>query len=664
MGLEEIRGVGEARKAILNALGMESVGDLLDRFPAGYLTAEASGVFRDGEICALLGTFSAPPRRAFSKGGARYATAEFVTGGKKVTAVWFHADYVLRSVRAETPYLVTGRVKVRGQRVSILQPVCDADPAAEILPVYRLSNKLSQKIFRKIVFGALKKFPPRSLVPEPLARAAGLAELGECYLDLHLPDRIKEHFEEGMRAARERIELEKFYSLLISFRIARSGFRAVRKHRYTVSREDFSEFFSRFPYEFTAAQKRAVNEIWTDLSGEYPMNRLLQGDVGSGKTAVAACAMFAAASSGLQAALIAPTEVLARQHAENLARLFGEENVVLLTASVTGKARKQALEQISGGVPVVVGTHSILQSGVVYRNLGLAVIDEQHKFGVSERAKLVEKGEDCDVLVMSATPIPRTLSLLFYNDLEVSVLREKPAARGKIRSFIVRPSKREEMLRYFAERAEEGERIFLVCPSVDYDEEYGTEAVKSLFAEWKKKFPEVSAGILYGGMKEEEKRRAIEDFRAGRIHVLVSTTVIEVGVDVPSANYMAIMNAERFGLAQLHQLRGRIGRGSGDAYCYFYTESDGEAGLERLEFLKGTDDGFEIAEKDFELRGPGDYFGESQSGFGKTFLKMDLKLYERAKQLADATELDTAFSERYREICRTRNMEFPNVVLN
>lgn len=665
MGLEDIKGVGETRKQILHSLGMESVGELLDRFPAGYLTAEESGEFRDGEFCALLGEFPSPPRRAFSKGGARYATAEFLTGGRKITAVWFHADYVLRAVKANVPCLLTGRVRVKGNRASILQPVCDTDTSEEILPVYRLSNKLSQKIFRKIIYNALKKFPPHSLVPESLAQTEGLSDLGESYLDLHLPCRMKGNFDDSLQRARERIELEKFYSLLMSFKVSRSSYRFPRTHRYDFSKQAFAEFRAKFPYEFTLSQKKAVNEIYADLAGEYPMNRLLQGDVGSGKTAVAACALFAAARSGLQSALVAPTEVLARQHAENFAGLFGEENVVLLTSSVTGKARGHTLERIADGrAKIVVGTHSILQSGVRYAKLALAVIDEQHKFGVSERAKLVEKGENCDVLVMSATPIPRTLSLLFYNDLDVSVLREKPAERGEVKNFIVRRRKRDEMFRYFAARAAEGEQVFVVCPSVDFDEEFGAEAVKSLFEELQKKFPELPMGCLYGSMKEEEKRRAISDFRAGRTRVLVSTTVIEVGVDVPSANYMAIMNADRFGLAQLHQLRGRIGRGRGDAYCYFYTESENERGIERLEFLKGTNDGFEISEKDFELRGPGDYFGESQSGFGKTFVKMDLKLYERAKELSDKTELDGAFLERYREICRERNLEFPSVVLN
>ena len=665
MGLEDVRGVGEARKKILNGLGMESVGDLLDRLPAGYLTAEETGKFRDGEFCALLGEFERAPRRAFSKGGARYATAVFVSGGNRITAVWFHADYVLRAVKAETRYLLMGRVKVKGGRATILQPAFEANPSEEILPVYRLSDKISQKIFRKILKNALKRYPPHSLIPETVARKAGLCDLGESYLDLHFPSRIRENFEARLQAARERVELEKFYSLLMSFKLSRSALRFRRGRRYEFSKEAFEAFCKRFPYEFTLSQKKAVNEIYADLAGEYPMNRLLQGDVGSGKTAVAACALFAAVRNGLQSAVIAPTEVLARQHAETFAELFGEEAVVFLTSSVTGRARTQALDRISSGrAAIVVGTHSILQTAVKYDKLSLVVVDEQHRFGVAERAKLVEKGENCDVLVMSATPIPRTLSLLFYNDLDVSVLREKPSERGAVHSFIVRKNKREEMFRYLFDKAEAGEQAFVVCPSVDFEEESGAEAVKELFEELCEKFPRVPVGRLYGGMKAEEKRAAIADFKAGRTRVLVSTTVIEVGVDVPSANYMAILNADRFGLAQLHQLRGRIGRGRGNAYCYFYTENEGERGRERLEFLKSTSDGFAVSEKDFELRGPGDYFGETQSGFGKTLIQMDLRLYERAKSLADETEPDARFLESYADICRERNLEFPSVVLN
>lgn len=664
MPIEDLKGVGNVRKQILAALGMESVGDVLDRLPVRYLRAGEAGdrTFTGGEIAVLVGQFAAAPRRGFGKGGARYYTAKFSSDGREFSAVWFGADYVTRAIRPETDYLVTARVKVEGRKISLLQPLCDADTSEPVFPVYGLANKLSQKVFRKIVRSALVRFPARSMIPPAVCAAHGLSDLAACYEDLHVPVRVDGE-EQKLARARERVELEKFYALLLSFRIARSGNLVRKEHRYPPCAEQLRAFCARFPYELTDSQKRAVNDILSDLAAEAPMNRLLQGDVGSGKTAVAACALFIAATNGLQSAVVAPTEVLARQHYAGFAELFaGICEVVLLTSSVTGRARAAALDKIADGrALIVVGTHSVLQSGVTYRNLALAVIDEQHKFGVAERARLVEKGEHCDVLVMSATPIPRTLSMLFYNDLDVSTLREKPAGRGRVRSFLVRPNKRAEMMRYLGEQARRGERVYIVCPAVDAEEEGGAEAVKGVAAELSALFPDLSVGVLYGALKDAAKQAVIADFRSGKAPVLVSTTVIEVGVDVPEANLMAILNADRFGLAQLHQLRGRIGRGSGDGACYFYTEAPA---CERLEFLKGTEDGFAIAEKDFELRGPGDYFGETQSGYGKALLKMDLKLYEQAKALCDETELTPEFLQHYYRVARERNLEFPAVVLN
>lgn len=375
------------------------------------------------------------------------------------------------------------------------------------------------------------------------------------------------------------------------------------------------EFISRFGFEFTEGQKNAVNDIFSDLSSPRSMNRLLQGDVGSGKTAVALCAIYTAVKSGYQAAMLAPTEILAEQNYKIISRLFPEYEVIFLSGSIKAAEKKAIKAKIkSGEARIVVGTHAVLQGDVEFFNLSMCVCDEQHRFGVGQRSALVAKGIIPDVLVMSATPIPRTVSLIFYGDLDITEIKDKPKNRQPVATFLVPERKYEGMLGFIRDTVKGGNQAFCVCPKIEEDEEGTLMSVTELFEELSAKLTGVRVGLLHGKMKDAEKAKIMADFKAKAFDVLVSTTVVEVGIDVPNATVMVIYNAERFGLSQLHQLRGRVGRGADKSYCFLFTRSDDEKSLERLKVLCSSTDGFEIAEKDFEMRGSGDFMGTRQSG--------------------------------------------------
>jgi len=427
------------------------------------------------------------------------------------------------------------------------------------------------------------------------------------------------------------------------------GLRLLRSRRTTVSGQqcagvDMAPFFASFPYEFTAAQHAAVDDCLRDMSGKRPMNRLCQGDVGSGKTSVAAAAIYAAAKNGLQSALMAPTEILAEQHYHSLAPKLENLGVrcALLTASVKGKTRRSVLEQLAAGeIDLVIGTHALLSPDVIYSSLGLVVTDEQHRFGVAQRSTLAGKGENPHLLVMSATPIPRTLALLIYGDLDVSVINELPPGRQTIDTFAVPSSYHERIYAFIKKLVAEGRQAYVVCPMVAENDTLPDERkAVTAYAEklQKEVFPDLRIAPIHGKMKPKEKESVMRSFAAGEIDVLVSTTVIEVGVDVPNAAVMLIENAECFGLSQLHQLRGRVGRGKHKSYCILVSDNSGEENKRRLSVMHRTNNGFEIAEEDLKLRGPGDFFGSRQHGLPSlkvADLSCDLALLHEAKAAAE-----------------------------
>ena len=439
-----------------------------------------------------------------------------------------------------------------------------------------------------------------------------MKDLYYSYREVHNPSSY-----DSLIECSDRVAIEEYFALISAFRFIKGGREQVRTNKYTTTSSQLVEFiFKRFAFEFTQGQKQAVNEIFADMTSPTVMNRLMQGDVGSGKTAVSMCAIFMAVNSGYQVAMIAPTEVLARQNYNAIKKAFPEYNVDILTGSLTAKQKRTVKAGVSCGFTnVLVGTHALLTDDVEFKNLSLCICDEQQRFGVAQRSSLLNKGVNPDVLVMSATPIPRTLSLIFFGDLDITTITDKPASRIPIQTNIVPQNKYNDMLNFIKQEISNGKQAYLVCPKIDGDEEGSVISVTELYEDVKDKLgSQLSIGLLHGKMKDKEKNEVMEKFANNQIQLLVSTTVIEVGVNVPNATIMVIYNAERFGLSQLHQLRGRVGRGDQKSYCFLTTTVTNPTALERLKILKDNSDGFKISEYDYKLRGAGDFIGSRQSG--------------------------------------------------
>jgi ATP-dependent DNA helicase RecG len=427
---------------------------------------------------------------------------------------------------------------------------------------------------------------------------------------VHFPA-SRQEFREGS----ERIALEEYFLLVTAFSMVRGDNEEVRHHVYGATKADMQSFISRFPFAFTNGQTQAVQDIYADLHSPHTMNRLLQGDVGSGKTAVALTGIYLAVQSGYQAVMLAPTEVLAKQNYDLICKYLPEYPAAFLAGTTTAAEKRNIKRGLqTGQIAIVCGTHAVIQSDVQFKCLAFAVCDEQHRFGVAQRASLADKGEGCDMLIMSATPIPRTLSLIVYGDLDITTITDKPRARQEISTSIIPPSKYDDMYRYIAAQAAQGRQTYFVCPKIEEDEEGTIMSVTELYESLQAKLPRLKIGLLHGKMKDKEKEAVMAAFKQKEYDCLVSTTVIEVGVDVPDATIMVIYNAERFGLSQLHQLRGRVGRGSQKSYCFLLVGSDSDTARERLSALKNNSDGFKIAEMDLEMRGGGDFMGTRQSG--------------------------------------------------
>ena len=464
-----------------------------------------------------------------------------------------------------------------------------------------------------------------------------------------------------MRRAAERIALEEYFALISAFKLIKGDKGEARLRKYTVTERDVAEFEKRFSFTFTPGQQGAVRAIYDDLTGPVRMNRLLQGDVGSGKTAVALTGIFMAVKSGFQAVYLSPTEVLAAQNFALLERMFPDYHVGYLAGGSTAKEKREmkaALER--GEIDILCGTHAVLQGDVHFANLAFCVCDEQHRFGVAQRNTLSEKGETVDVLVMSATPIPRTLSLIFYGDLDITTIPDKPKERQEISTSVIPEYKYADMLGWIRGEVQRGRQVYFVCPKIE-DDEGEVASVTEKYEELSRALPEIRFALLHGKMKETEKGHTMSAFKRHEYDALVSTTVIEVGVDVPNATVMVIYNAERFGLSQLHQLRGRVGRGSEKSYCFLLVGNESETALERLSFLKNTTDGFKLAEKDLELRGSGDFLGTRQSGRFLTEIKnlrYGTEVIFTAKKLVDETfeqrlnydEVRTAAIQKYESL--------------
>ena len=613
-----LKGVGPKTAERFEKLGIVTLADLLCHYPRRYI--DFSRPYSIAEAppdteCVVKAEVFAKPAGRILPGGRRM---ERITAGDDVSSLeitWFNNPYAAQKLELGQEYYFQGIVTGGMLRRQMVNPQVRTDAQVKSSPfeaVYPQTEGLTSSAIAKCVRQLL---PHAELLPDPLPsemlKKYRLLSKADAVRAIHCPATEEEAF-----AARRRLIYEEL--LVLQLGIGRMKNHGAASTGAPMKKADASPFWESLSFSPTGAQRRAVEEILTDMSGETSMNRLLQGDVGSGKTLVAAAAIWACIRAGYQAALLAPTEILASQHAENLNRLlspFGMR-VALLTGGMKAAARRTTLAAIRDDeADLIVGTHAILSEGVEFARLGLAVVDEQHRFGVRQRGLLAEKAANPHLLVMSATPIPRTLGLLMYGDLDISILDELPPGRKPVKTRCITGKKRADLYGFLDREIDSGRQVYIVCPAIEDAGGSGLNAVKSYYEDIAKAYlPDRRVGLMHGKLKPKEKAEVMDDFKSGRLDALVSTTVIEVGVDVPNATVMVIENAERYGLSALHQLRGRVGRGAAESWCFLVSDNASESVQKRLKFLCSTSDGFAVAQFDLETRGPGDFFGSRQHG--------------------------------------------------
>ena len=669
--LTEIRGIGKKTFAYYQHLGVQTVRELLRYYPRAYesypAVSDPDRVMPEETAAIRLRAARAP---SLNPGGRRQvAILEISTERGPLRLIWYHMPYIRSLVKRGGEYVFYGRVSEKNgvrcmEQPGIFYPEEYDALAGRLLPVYPVTKGLTSKQIRKNLQTVFAQFPAEEeFLPPDLLKRQGLCGLDAALRQIHFPDG-----EPLLSAARERLAFEEFFLFILMMKTTKKEAAAIPNAFSFRNPALVDDLIGKLPFPLTGAQERTVYEVIAGMNGPGLMQRLIQGDVGSGKTAVAFLAMAYASLSGYQAAIMAPTDVLARQHAAKLSAFCEQMGldvpVVLLTGSLRAFERREALSVIEREPrALIAGTHALIQEGVSFSNLALVVTDEQHRFGVRQREAFAGKGLHPHVLVMSATPIPRTLAIILYGDLDISVIDELPARRLPVKNCVVGTRWRETAYRFMEKEITAGHQIYVVCPLVEESEGMEGENVLDYAQHLKTYFNgRFAVGILHGRMKPEEKNKVMEQFLANQISILVSTTVIEVGVDVPNATVMLIENAERFGLAQLHQLRGRIGRGDAQGYCIFMQGKDAKEKNPRLEILNASNDGFYIAQEDLKLRGPGEFFGVRQSGefaFSIGDIYADGRLLKAAADEAEALlredpELSEAGHHALREVIEQR----------
>ncbi len=620
--IETLKGIGEKTAKLFEKVGIRTIDDLLHYYPRGYDTygePKAIGELSEDETGTVEGFLKSGATGVHVNGlSIVQATISDMTG--KLRLVWYHMPYLKNALRPDSHFIFRGRVIRKKNGLTMEQPQMFKPEAYEELlssmrPVYAQTKGLGNKMITSAVEQALAfRTLERDYLPAGLRIANELAEYNFAIEHIHFPSN-----EEELKFARKRLVYDEFFFFLLAVRHLKEKRQNVQSPFHMEKQDECRKLLADLPYRLTNAQLRTLEEVLRDLKSGSVMNRLIQGDVGSGKTIIAVLALLAACENGYQGALMVPTEVLARQHFESVTELFEkhgvDKKVILLTGSMTAKEKRIAYEKVaSHEADIIIGTHALIQEKIVYDNLALVITDEQHRFGVAQREMFGNKGQMPHVLVMSATPIPRTLAIILYGDLDISVIDELPANRLPIKNCVVDKSYRPRAYRFIENEVKNGRQAYVICPMVEESEMIDAENVLDYTKILRQNLPGIRVEYLHGKMKGKEKNKIMEEFAAGEIQVLVSTTVIEVGVNVPNATVMMIENAERFGLAQLHQLRGRVGRGDKQSYCIMVNASGNKEKNRRLDVLNKSNDGFYIASEDLKLRGPGDIFGIRQSG--------------------------------------------------
>ena len=620
--IETLKGIGEKTAKLFEKVGIRTIDDLLHYYPRGYDTygePKAIGELSEDETGTVEGFLKSEATGVHVNGlSIVQATISDMTG--KLRLVWYHMPYLKNTLRPDSHFIFRGRVIRKKNGLTMEQPQMFKPEAYEELlssmrPVYAQTKGLGNKMITSAVEQALAfRTLERDYLPAGLRIANELAEYNFAIEYIHFPSN-----EEELKFARKRLVYDEFFFFLLAVRHLKEKRQNVQSPFHMEKQDECRKLLAELPYRLTNAQLRTLEEVLRDLKSGSVMNRLIQGDVGSGKTIIAVLALLAACENGYQGALMVPTEVLARQHFESVTELFEkhgvDKKVILLTGSMTAKEKRIVYEKVaSHEADIIIGTHALIQEKIVYDNLALVITDEQHRFGVAQREMFGNKGQMPHVLVMSATPIPRTLAIILYGDLDISVIDELPANRLPIKNCVVDKSYRPRAYRFIENEVKNGRQAYVICPMVEESEMIDAENVLDYTKILRQNLPGIRVEYLHGKMKGKEKNKIMEEFAAGEIQVLVSTTVIEVGVNVPNATVMMIENAERFGLAQLHQLRGRVGRGDKQSYCIMVNASGNKEKNRRLDVLNKSNDGFYIASEDLKLRGPGDIFGIRQSG--------------------------------------------------
>ncbi|MCQ4921832.1 ATP-dependent DNA helicase RecG [Tissierella carlieri] len=674
VNIQYLKGVGPKRASRLRKLNINTVEDLMYFIPRDYDDRSKFKTLREcmiGEKVSLeveiIGKANIlRPRRNLS-----IIKIPVKDSSHNAYLVWFNQEYLKDKFIVGEKIIVNGKINKVGMEIQIMSPVFEKsgtmNKVGRITPIYSLTEGLTNNEIMKIIDYSIKEYinQIREFLPQEIIDKYDLMDIKDAIINVHFPMNSV-----LLEKARKRLSFQELLTLQMGlFIIKNRNFTNNKGIRFNKTVE-INDFIQKLPFELTNSQIKVFKEIEADMENDIQMNRLVQGDVGSGKTIIAVLAMFKAISSGYQAVMMAPTEILASQHFESIKKFFLGYNIrtELLVGSIPPKAKEEILLDLKEGrIDVLIGTHAVIQENVEFNRLGLAITDEQHRFGVKQRAILSHKGNNPDVIVMTATPIPRTLALILYGDLDVSIIDELPPGRKEIETYAVGPEMIERINNFIRKQILESRQAYIVCPLIEESETLTVNAAEELYKDFKDNiFKEFKVGLLHGKMKPKEKDLVMEEFKNHKIDILVSTTVIEVGVNVPNSNIMVIYNAERFGLAQLHQLRGRVGRGEHQSYCILINESNNQISRERMRVLQNSTDGFKISEKDLELRGPGEFFGTRQHGLpelkvANLFTDMDILKVAQKEAINIVNQDPNLELEKYRELKKKIQEMFSNL---